>query len=258
MTEATLTEGCLCGAVRYRLHAPLGPIVLCHCRDCRKAQGSAFAANSPVPARSWEITEGESHIRVYASSPAKERWFCERCGSPLISRRIDHPETVRLRVGSLDQDPPQPPAYHIFAASAAAWHRILDDLPRYAAWGPEQDADAQALPLCDTPLLQTPASPYWVVVFSSRRRPGDHGYAEMTARIAERLEGWPGLLGYESVRESGYGITCSYWRDEDAIRAWAGDHLHQQAQSLGKTRWYEDYVIRIARVERAYGWERQP
>jgi len=45
---APLEGGCLCGAVRYRVAALAGPVLLCHCGQCRKAQGSAFAANAPV------------------------------------------------------------------------------------------------------------------------------------------------------------------------------------------------------------------
>ena len=41
---------CLCGAIRYEIRGELGPIVLCHCAQCRKAQGSAFASNAAVKA----------------------------------------------------------------------------------------------------------------------------------------------------------------------------------------------------------------
>jgi heme-degrading monooxygenase HmoA len=45
----------------------------------------------------------------------------------------------------------------------------------------------------------------------------------------------------------------SYWRDEVAIRAWKRDAEHQRAQAGGKAMWYEQYHVRIAKVERAYG-----
>lgn len=54
----------------------------------------------------------------------------------------------------------------------------------------------------------------------------------------------------------GFGITNSYWKDEDSIRAWKAVVSHAAAQKLGRERWYEDYQVRIARVERAYGFER--
>jgi heme-degrading monooxygenase HmoA len=64
----------------------------------------------------------------------------------------------------------------------------------------------------------------------------------------------PGFLGIESVRGSdGVGITVSYWSSEDAIRNWKMNTAHVVAQRHGKTRWYESFVVRVAKVERAYG-----
>lgn len=63
-----------------------------------------------------------------------------------------------------------------------------------------------------------------------------------------------GYLGHESARGSdGFGITVSYWRDEQAITNWREHARHRVAQRLGRDRWYEDYVLRVARVERAHG-----
>lgn len=62
-----------------------------------------------------------------------------------------------------------------------------------------------------------------------------------------------GFLGVESVRGAdGLGITVSYWRDETAIVAWKKRRRHAQAQQKGKSLWYNDYVVRISRVERSY------
>jgi len=40
--------GCLCGGVRFRVKGKLGPAAYCHCQQCRRASGSAFAANAPA------------------------------------------------------------------------------------------------------------------------------------------------------------------------------------------------------------------
>jgi heme-degrading monooxygenase HmoA len=50
------------------------------------------------------------------------------------------------------------------------------------------------------------------------------------------------------------GITVSYWKDEASINAWKQHLSHQAAQRLGREKWYQDYMIRVARVERAYGF----
>ena len=51
----------------------------------------------------------------------------------------------------------------------------------------------------------------------------------------------------------GLGITVSYWTSEEAIRNWKANAEHRIAQETGKSRWYADYQLRVAKVERAYG-----
>jgi heme-degrading monooxygenase HmoA len=64
----------------------------------------------------------------------------------------------------------------------------------------------------------------------------------------------PGFLGVESARGAGsFGITISYWQNTQAIADWKANAEHRIAQETGKTRWYADYQLRVARVKRAYG-----
>jgi hypothetical protein len=125
--------GCLCGGVRFRITGKLGPAGYCHCTQCRRASGSAFAANAPVRTRYFETTRGADLVREYESSPGKFRAFCGRCGSPVYSRRDDEPDLRRIRLGSIDGDPGRRPAGHVWVGSKAVWHAITDDLPQYPA-----------------------------------------------------------------------------------------------------------------------------
>ncbi|MFT3770749.1 MAG: antibiotic biosynthesis monooxygenase [Minicystis sp.] len=101
---------------------------------------------------------------------------------------------------------------------------------------------------------RTPDPPYYAVIFTSLRRTTDpEAYAQTAALLDELARDQPGYLGIESVRDaSGLGITVSYWESEEAIRAWKRVADHRVAQRLGRERWYEDYTLRVARVERAY------
>ncbi len=81
-----LKGSCLCGGVRYEIDGEITRIGLCHCSMCRKASGTAFAANAPVSQEHFHIVTGEDLLRSYASSEAKQRWFCSNCGSPIYSR----------------------------------------------------------------------------------------------------------------------------------------------------------------------------
>ena len=107
-------------------------------------------------------------------------------------------------------------------------------------------------------LARTPAPPYYAVIFTSKRSAGDRGYAAMAERMVDLGSRYDGFLGLESVRGAdGLGITVSYWRDEAAILAWKRDTEHEKAQQAGRATWYEAYEVRVARVERAYGFGRQ-
>ena len=126
-----LEGGCLCGGVRFRVSGKLGPAGYCHCKECQRASGSAFAANAPARTRYFELTAGDDLLSEYESSPGKFRAFCARCGSPIYSRRTSEPEIRRLRLGSLDSDPERRPLAHIWVSDRASWYEIRDELPHY-------------------------------------------------------------------------------------------------------------------------------
>jgi heme-degrading monooxygenase HmoA len=99
----------------------------------------------------------------------------------------------------------------------------------------------------------TPEPPYYAVIFTSQRTPGDHGYDETATRMGELAREMPGYLGIESTRDAdGLGITVSYWRSEADIAYWKRHMEHQTVQDRGKKQWYEHYELRVAKVERAY------
>ncbi|MBP58288.1 MULTISPECIES: antibiotic biosynthesis monooxygenase family protein [Idiomarina] len=101
-------------------------------------------------------------------------------------------------------------------------------------------------------IVNTPEPPYYAVIFSSHRTKGDNGYGEMADRMVELAEQQPGFLGIESVKED-LGITVSYWESLDAIKNWKNNAEHREAQRLGHQRWYSNFRVRIAKVEREYG-----
>ena len=108
----------------------------------------------------------------------------------------------------------------------------------------------------DSPIANTPAPPYYAVIFTSRHGDDTEDYGEMADRMVELAGTMPGYLGIESVKnDEGQGITVSYWETEEAIRNWKANADHRVAQETGRTRWYEEYALRIARVERAYGMQ---
>ncbi|MCO6050766.1 GFA family protein [Mesorhizobium sp. RP14(2022)] len=88
------TGGCLCGAVRYEVSGEPTQVGICHCGDCRKESGSAFALIAAWPRDSFKMT-GET-------ASYRGRHFCSTCGGRLFFLRETE---ARIRVGSLDAAP---------------------------------------------------------------------------------------------------------------------------------------------------------
>ncbi|CAD5110117.1 GFA family protein [Zestomonas carbonaria] len=124
--------GCLCGGVRYQVEGELAPIQICHCGQCRKAQGTAFVTNIPVAEADFRLLQGDERLKAFESSPGKWRVFCDQCGSPLFSRTARLPGVLRIRAGSFDGELATRPVAHFHVASKANWWTIGDDLPQFS------------------------------------------------------------------------------------------------------------------------------
>ena len=104
---------------------------------------------------------------------------------------------------------------------------------------------------------KTPIPPYYAVIFTSKRNDGDKENYGLTAdRMVELAEKQEGYIGIESYRnDDGYGVTISYWKNLENISNWKRNMEHRSAQKEGKGNWYAEYKVRIAKVERDYGFE---
>ena len=105
---------------------------------------------------------------------------------------------------------------------------------------------------------RSPAAPYYAVIFSSTLANAE-GYSTMADRMVELAKAQDGFLGVESASRTseGFGITVSYWRDLESIKLWKAQSEHAAAQKMGREAFYRSYRLRIARVEREYGLERE-
>jgi len=92
---------------------------------------------------------------------------------------------------------------------------------------------------------------YYAVIFTSTRTEVEAGYAEMATKMVELAKVQPGFIGIESARNE-IGITVSYWESLEAIKNRKANMEHVEAQEKGRTAWYKNYKVRIAKVEREY------
>lgn len=118
-----LTGGCPCGAIRYEVTAmPLG-LYACHCTDCQRKSGAAFALNMPVATQSFRIVQGtpKGWHNAGASGEQTISWFCADCGGRLYGERPTRPDAMTVRAGTLDDTSWLRPAAHLFIRSAQPW-----------------------------------------------------------------------------------------------------------------------------------------
>jgi heme-degrading monooxygenase HmoA len=141
-----------------------------------------------------------------------------------------------------------------FEDTASSIEKYSPKFRRAAALDPTYNG----LPFLELPMsiARTPEPPYYAVIFTSLRTEGDDGYGQMADRMVELASQQPGYLGVESARE-GLGITVSYWASLEAIANWKTQARHLVAQRLGKEKWYAAFQLRVCRVERDYGFERE-
>ena len=131
--------GCLCGSVRFEITGPIRNIVYCHCSQCRKAQGSAFATNGIVRASDFKIVSETNVLTGYEPTPGQAKYFCKICGSPILSKTESKPEQVRVRLGTIESDISERPLAHVFVTSKANWEEICGDLPQYEGYEPDRN-----------------------------------------------------------------------------------------------------------------------
>jgi hypothetical protein len=125
------TGGCMCGAIRYECTAEPIVMVNCHCRDCQRATGSAFAAGILVSRNAVTITGDAKYFDVVGDSGnIIGRGFCPNCGSRLFSKPAI-PELMGIMAGSLDDPSEFQPAVDIYTVSAQSWHYMNPDLPKF-------------------------------------------------------------------------------------------------------------------------------
>ena len=128
------TGGCQCGAVRYEITGPPEVVYACHCTECQRQSGSAFAMAAVIPQRHFRLTQGAPNMFARASGPAKtmECWFCPACGTRLyhMPEGTSYPNR-NVKPGTLDDTSWLVPTIHFWTRSAQTWVVIPEGAVRY-------------------------------------------------------------------------------------------------------------------------------
>ena len=130
MTE--FSGGCLCGDIRYEVAGDLVRIVNCHCDDCRKVTGAAFATNIFVKFDDLNVTQGETAKFEHTANSGNQRIkeFCPRCGSQLFSYSVGR-DITSVKAGSIDDAGFVVPTANLFCSRALGFSHIDENLKNY-------------------------------------------------------------------------------------------------------------------------------
>lgn len=81
-------------------------------------------------------------------------------------------------------------------------------------------------------------------------------YLDLAAALNEELvtmDGFISIERFQSLSEPGKLLSLSFWRDEEAVRAWRNHPAHRATQGKGRSGVLRDYRLRVAAVLRDYG-----
>lgn len=135
MEKTELNGSCLCGRVQYAIAAELKSFYFCHCEQCRKITGSAFAANILAKPTEIEWLSGAEIIKRfdYPGERSFSKIFCRECGSglPFLNKSGT---TLIIPAGSLDCDLPLQPGHNIFWDDRSSWYEAGVEAPPCAGF----------------------------------------------------------------------------------------------------------------------------
>jgi hypothetical protein len=128
--------GCACGALRYRLTATPLFVHCCHCRDCQRQTGSAFAINALLEADRCVVLSGETVTSSMPTDSGKPHdvFRCARCATALWSEYGGRATIRFVRVATLDDPAAVPPDVHIYTRSKLPWVSLPSGVPAFEAY----------------------------------------------------------------------------------------------------------------------------
>ena len=131
-----LEGGCNCGGVRYRLTSLPMFVNCCHCTDCQRQVGSAFAINAMIETDRIEVRSGELAVTTLPTDSGRPHdvYRCIACGTTIWSDYGRRKVMSFLRATTLDEPAALPPDAHIYTRSKLPWVTLPADTPAFEAF----------------------------------------------------------------------------------------------------------------------------
>lgn len=133
---------CLCGSVSIEIDGCLHSPRYCHCANCRKFSGAAYAAWALARTDELTIVPSDPDVTRYHAGGGGLRVFCSSCGSPLWFEPAGLPQFRGIPLGLIDEGEVAKPQMHVWTRSKLAWVSTADDLPQYETYPEKRDRRA--------------------------------------------------------------------------------------------------------------------
>ena len=127
-----VTGGCYCGEVRYEVDGPQEAAFQCHCRECQYLTGGNANIVVVFAESDFRYTKGlaSSFARSDLENPVT-RHFCGACGTGIGSRSPSRPNSMIVKVGTLDNPREYQAQAAIFTCDRQAYHYIPNNIPSF-------------------------------------------------------------------------------------------------------------------------------
>lgn len=124
------TASCRCGQLRATVTGDPVRVSVCHCLNCKKRSGSAFAVQARWPSGQVAI-EGESKTFVIVADSGNQATFhfCPQCGSDVyyeIDGKFDDKfnDLIAIPLGAFDDPYFATPSYSVWEQRKHDWVEI--------------------------------------------------------------------------------------------------------------------------------------
>ena len=122
------TASCRCGKLQARCAGEPIRVSVCHCLECQRRTGSAFAAQVRFPAADVAITgEAREYVQIADSGSTVAFRFCPTCSATIAYDIDTWPGVVAIPYGAFaDADLPAP-AYSVYEVRKRPWVSITGE-----------------------------------------------------------------------------------------------------------------------------------
>lgn len=119
---------CRCGQLRATCTGEPVRVSVCHCLECQKRTGSAFAVQARWPDERLELTgEFSEWSRVGDSGTRATYRFCANCGATVAYVNEGMPGVTAIPVGAFANPGFPSPEYSVYEERKHPWVAILGD-----------------------------------------------------------------------------------------------------------------------------------